>query len=166
MVTRNWYNYYKSQRMWKVITDGLKYQNGNVGNSGYGTSPQSDTLLFRTGSVQIGGSSNGIVLGSGMTPATLDDYCLESRITSGLSGSVSLTSDPNNDLLYTLVLTSTSTDDITIGEIGIMSYAYTGQNGGNALVLIERTVLDTPVTIPAGGIGQVTYTIRMNYPTA
>lgn len=29
---------------------------------------------------------------------------------------------------------------------------------------INRTVFDTPVTIAAGGVGQVTYTIRMNYP--
>ena len=32
-------------------------------------------------------------------------------------------------------------------------------------IWVERTVLETPVTIPAGGVGQVTYTIRMNYPT-
>ena len=44
--------------------------------------------------------------------------------------------------------------------------AYTGNSIYTTYpYLIERTVLESPITIPAnGGVGQVTYKIRMDYP--
>lgn len=60
-----------------------------------------------------------------------------------------------------MTITNNNETDITIGEVGIVY-----QTGSSYSVLFERTVLESPITIPAGGVGQVTYTIRMNYPTA
>lgn len=59
---------------------------------------------------------------------------------------------------------NTSSADVTIREIGY--YACYDGNTKNSRVLLDRTLLDTPVTIPAGSIGQVVYTITFNYPTA
>lgn len=64
--------------------------------------------------------------------------------------------------IYTI--TNSSATDITIAEVGLWGYInYAASSMENAL--LERTVLDEPVTIPAGGIGMVTYSIRYNYPT-
>ena len=65
--------------------------------------------------------------------------------------------------LYTI--TNTGSSAFTIGELGLIAATYTNVST-NSKCLVERTVLDTPVTIPAGGIGQVEYTITFNYPTA
>jgi len=112
----------------------------------------------------------GVVFGTGNTPPTVDDYTLSGSFISGLSTSnvtVAETTSKNDDgsMVFTYVYTINNSTgaDITIGEIGIQTYANSSSYYIN--VLVERTVLDTPVTIAAGGVGQVTYTIRMNYPT-
>lgn len=113
----------------------------------------------------------GVVIGTGTTPPTADDHTLSGSLISDYSFSVAIQrfNDENGagvTAIYTI--TNTGTSDFTVGEIGLIanigssvSYTYDGYKA-----LLERTVLDTPLTIPAGGIGQVTYTIRLNYPTA
>ena len=71
-------------------------------------------------------------------------------------------------IMYTL--TNTGTEDFTISEVGLFGAAYLKHKDYarylNYHVLFERTLLETPITIPAnGGVGQVTYTIRLDYPT-
>ena len=67
-------------------------------------------------------------------------------------------------------LTNTGSEDFTISELGLVTYAYITNTNGYCYennFLLERTVLENPITIPAnGGVGQVTYTIRMDYPVA
>ena len=106
-------------------------------------------------------SGNCVVLGDGDAAPTLDDCKLSGNVLSTITYNADVTRE-NEDggatitALYTI--TNTGTEDITIKELGMI---YT-----NGPVMYERTVLDSPVTIPVGGIGQVTYTIRLNYPTA
>ena len=116
-------------------------------------------------------TAEGVVFGTGTSAPTEDDYSLSGNLIAGLStNNVTTTSSFDVDVdgcTYTCVYTISNTtgSDITIGEIGICSY----MNGKFAVstsnryipVLIERTVLDSPVSIPAGGVGQVTYTIRI-----
>ena len=108
-------------------------------------------------------TTSGVVVGSGTTPPTAQDYKLENQITT-VSGNVAYntTQDADGVTINSIItVTNTADTDITIGEVGL--YVNTS---GNWTWMAERTVLETPVTIPAGGVGQVTYTIRMNYPTA
>ena len=84
---------------------------------------------------------------------------------SGFSSSLTFTGVCADDYSYhegsaVLTITNNNATDITIGEVGIV------YQGSNTAALLERTVLDSPITIPAGGVSQITYTIRMNYPTA
>lgn len=168
MVLRNWYNAFKSFRKKGIIKDGLTALNGTKSHAGYynngGTDNQSWLALYST-SMSYSTYTYGIMIGSGGTPATLDDYKLEALITSGLSVSVSVTSDDDNDGVYKLTITNTSGVDVTIKEIGMALKLYTGSNSTvSANFLVERTVLDNPITIPAGGIGLIDYAIKLPIP--
>ena len=108
----------------------------------------------------------GVMFGDGTTPVTLDDYKLSGNIITTISSSVSLSWDSDDEgcsgtALYTL--TNSGDSAITISEVGLFSGVFSNNNMN---YMLERTVLDEPVTIEAGAIGQVTYTIRLNYPTA
>lgn len=136
-------------------------------------------------SVQIGGNYNdyrnpammvlrnntagygGVVIGTGTQPPTIDDYCLSGDLISSYTSSASFSDEYDENGAYGTTLftiTNTGTKAFTIGEIGLIS----GLNGSGSSykALLERTVLETPITIEPGGVGQITYTLRMNYPTA
>lgn len=114
------------------------------------------------------GGNYGIVFGSGDTPAALSDYKLASEITSGLSGAVTDSTgiDGNGNIYLNLdiVLTNTSSSDITIKEIGWCGTLYCSTSvgattGAAKYALVERTVLETPVTIAAGEYETIRYRI-------
>lgn len=114
-------------------------------------------------------SVGGVLLGDGNTEPSLDDYRLSGNIISTVSAATvtpTVTiSDGSVIISATYSITNTGTEDITISEIGLMGKTTTSSSYETTSYLVERTVLDSPVTIPAGGVGQVTYAIRMNYPT-
>lgn len=113
--------------------------------------------------------SSFVHFGEGTTPATLDDYKLESRITSGITVSEQSVISSLVDNVVTrkanYILKNTSSSDITIGEIGIYRPIFYG-TGSTTYFLLERTVLDEPITIPSSGTGTVNYTIEIQVPTA
>lgn len=119
-------------------------------------------------------NGNGLFFGSGSTPATKADYKLESPITSGLriTNPYNLVwSDDGNGkhtAIADLIVRNTSEAEINIHEIGIFtplsqtsSDSVSGCTFNN--VLMERTVLDEPVTIAPGESKLVTYKITFNH---
>lgn len=143
---------------------------GYNSSSEYG--PYLGQVLTSYGNVGSSSSSNmkmGVVFGDGDTPVTLGDYALSGKLITTLTPAITLTpSRVDNGVTLTAVynLSNSGTSDVTIKEVGAVSRVYSNTNSNFAQLLCERTVLDAPVTIPAGGVGQVTYTIRFNYPTA
>ena len=120
------------------------------------------------------GSNNGVVLGDGDTPPTFEDYTLAGNLISNFtftaSTSVLKTDDSGATIRALYTITNNNSEEITIKEICLIVNA-TQYSSGSGLyaknkIVLDRTVLDTPVTIPAGGIGQVEYTITLNLPTA
>lgn len=117
----------------------------------------------------------GVVFGTGTTAPTENDYKLSGDAIAGLSNSnITMNEEATYDdsgaaitVVYTI--SNTTGAEITIGEVGLLDTLKTKESSVYAekyhTILWERTVLGSPVTIPAGGVGQVTYTIRMNYPT-
>ena len=110
----------------------------------------------------------GVVFGSGTTPATENDYNVESAILSGLSvPTPTVTYSYDNEKVarkLTYAVTNTSSSSITISEIGwrVKLNCTTSQGSGSTIeetVLMDRTVLDTPVTIPAGETRIIEYSI-------
>lgn len=108
----------------------------------------------------------GVYFGTGSTPATENDYRLESPITSGLSfsnQSIAYTTDNEKVVMQSsYAVTNRTAEDITIREIGCTSYI-PKYSSGSVLCMIERTVLDEPITIPAGDATSFTYKVTYNY---
>ena len=114
---------------------------------------------------------NTCVVGNGTVEATINDYCLSGDIITNIASTVKTSCQADEEGLSKTAIwtiTNNNSEAITIGEIACVG-GYKSSTSSNiqspSPMLIERTVLENPVTIPAGGVGQVTYTIRMNYPT-
>ena len=109
----------------------------------------------------------GIVVGSGSTPSSENDYSLESMIKSGLSATTptlesSIDNNGNVVLSATFSLTNTSDSPITVSEIGYVckhpgAIAYNQANTGDKSILLDRTVLESPVVIGAGNSATIRY---------
>lgn len=111
----------------------------------------------------------GVIFGSGTAQPTLDDYKLSGSLITTITASVTVnkkTTDTGYEIEGIYTLTNSGSAPVTVGEVALITTTSTSNFGENLAIIVERTVLDTPITIPAGGVGQVTYTIRMNYPTA
>ena len=125
-----------------------------------------------TGQTGPGNLYSGVYFGSGTTPPTKADYKLESVITSGLK----ITSTPLSlggsngeySAKATFILENTSSNDISVSEIGIITpFCAEGKNSYIVATtyyntLMERSVLDTPVVIAPGEIKTITYKITFN----
>lgn len=112
--------------------------------------------------------STGVVFGNGSVAPTKDDYFLSGELLTTISATFTqnVTFDENGYEISTVYnITNTGSNPITVGEVGLFANTNIASNV-SSYFLVERTVLDNPVTIPAGGVGQVTYTIRFNYPIA
>ncbi len=121
-------------------------------------------------------AGSGISVGSGDTAATKDDINLQQTITSGISLSLSATTAscevPGTPYVeFTITVTNTGSGPITIREVGykqsIKAASYPGSTSvDTALVyLLDRTVLETPVTIQAGDAGVIKYRLQVTAPT-
>ena len=109
-------------------------------------------------------NDSGVSFGIGTTPAAVSDYCLESilgdtQISVTVPSAVSFSrGNTYEEYSVTFGVTNKTADAITISEVGLIAAPQTAYP-----VLVDRTVLDAPVTIPAGQSKQITYTIRFNY---
>lgn len=144
-------------KYWTIFGDGY---------NGYNYSYYSYPYLGRV--EKSTSSYSGVIFGTGSTAPTVDDYKLSGSIVTGFSYSATKTSvtysDTGMTVSWTYSITSTASSDITIREVGLIA-STSGSSGAANMCLLDRTILDEPVTIPAGGVGQVTYTITMDYPT-
>lgn len=111
----------------------------------------------------------GIVAGSGVTPPTEDDYNIETPISLNYTSvpveALSLDNNGNPLVTLTIQATNNSNTTITISELGYFVGVGCNDTSGAASstvrsILIDRTVLDTPVTIPADGSATITYTLK------
>lgn len=100
-----------------------------------------------------------IECGTGTTEATENDYKLESPA-SGLScDSVNTAIGSNYTKIYTAIFSNTTEADIVVTEIGFFTKYYYRTNAAYNNFLLDRIVLTTPITIPAGESKPITYEI-------
>lgn len=107
-----------------------------------------------------------VEFGNGTTPATAGDYKLENKITSGITvttPSAVTTEQTDSYILWTVTFGVMALTETTISEIGLTAKITYSTGLNPVAILVDRTVLDTPITIPAGQSKQITYTIRFNY---
>jgi len=121
----------------------------------------------------LSATAAGISVGSGNTPATDEDYQLESTITSGLTAQVNRILDFDGSgypyIRYDIMLTNNTGNDIVVNEIGYKQNIQTATSSGGAsvaarLCLIDRTVLNSPLVIEAGTYEVIRYTLKTIVP--
>lgn len=128
-------------------------------------------LSSPTKAVTKDANAAGISVGIGSTAATEDDWQLENTLTTGINITLTETAYGNDApgipyVQYKVTVTNTGSDPITVKEIGykqtVGSVKYPGapNDSGTIVFLLDRTVLDTPVTIAAGDAGIITYKLR------
>lgn len=112
----------------------------------------------------------GVFFGTDSTPATESDYTLGAPITSGLS----ITSPSNyalsenadtGEVTYSAIFTVTNNSgaDINIYEIGWVCTHTQGSNSQTFCSLLDRTVLNEPIILPAGATKFITYEVTFRW---
>lgn len=148
----------------RTVTGEVRYAGGPGTNSFPGAS--------LTTAVTLNKDAAGISVGTGSTPAKDSDYNLEAPITAGINLALAKTGDGIDEdgcpyVKYDITVTNTGSDPITVTEIGYkQNYGVTSKYPGSAtestayVVLLDRSVLSTRVTIAAGDAGIITYKLR------
>lgn len=121
------------------------------------------------GNIRSDYSGTGIVFGTGNELPAMADYKLSGSIVAGLTSTYTKTvSDTDEYSRFTLnfTLTNTNAEEVTIREVGYIGECpfYNNNNRKYAYVLFWRELLESPITIPAGGVGQVSVNLDINLP--
>lgn len=126
-------------------------------------------ILFNQVTIQYNATNAGFHFGSGTTAPTENDYKMQTDITSGVSIILN-TSERGIDsgvlyMAYTFTVTNNSSANITIAEMGYVTgnasccNSASATSASNNNVLIDRTLLDTPLTIAPRETAAITYKI-------
>ena len=113
------------------------------------------------------GGNGGVVLGTGTKAPTLEDYKLWGELIAGYTYSSSVENvvdETGQSITATYTITNNNDMAFTIGEVGVIA-SFTKNATSSEKALLERTVLDEPLTIQPGSVGVLPYTIRIAYPT-
>ena len=125
-----------------------------------------DDFATYASNMQTSFSARGVIFLSGGRSPSRDDYTSDGTIVSNLSINSSDNSyeDENGYVLSkTYVITNNNSNAVTIDEVCWTSAVWYTSSKAHTF-LADRTKLESPVTIEAGGFAQITYTIRLNYP--
>ena len=140
------------------------------------TSGQASQVPYFNGGVFQGvniGAENGtgmigIYIGTGGTAPTPDDYTLESPLTSssvsrtsGVSNASAILDENNNVIGVRRMITyqNITSNNIVVREIGTFWQVFYSGSSITKLFLIERTVLDEPVTLEPNGTITVAFDV-------
>lgn len=112
--------------------------------------------------------SSSVIFGTGTNPPAIDDYDLSGDTVSTisqLSAAYAVTcTDAGATSKRIFTIQNTGTEAITICESAWMvPVAYSTSTLGSSNVMFDRTVFDTPITIPAGGTATIEYAIEFTY---
>lgn len=179
MLTKNYYSAFRNMldaytSLTSDVRVPLTTYLGYAGNSGtsYGSMDEwaglqrSGTVLqsaITNSNTSSNPQLNGVIFGDGTGTVSSDDYKLFGSVVTGFSYSATqevVRTDNECVKKHIYTITNGTSEDVTISEIGYIAQYYSGGCYHNAL--LDHTLLEEPVTIPAGGVGQVTYTITFN----
>ena len=109
-------------------------------------------------------TAGGIAFGTGDTPPTLNDYWLSGDLITTV-GIVAVTITTKIvDGVYTFVnaitVNNSGSETIVINEMAMIPFAYYS-GSSQAPAMVDRTVLDTPLTLAPGEQGVITYTFNL-----
>lgn len=95
-----------------------------------------------------------IKVGTGTTTPTQNDYGMQNEATGITCDAASTGFTSNLTKTYTATFSNSTASDINITELGLFVQDYNEND-----FLLDRTVLSTPITIPAGQSKSITYEI-------
>ena len=135
----------------------IVYMSGNFFSNGF------NTITFNN-------TGHGVHFGTGTTTPTENDYILTNGITSGISAILTYSEMKLNQqnkpyAMARFSVTNSSSADITIAEIGMVSNSFTVVTSPSSHstvgtdFLIDHTLLDTPVTIAPGATASIEYVL-------
>lgn len=151
-----------------VVAKSSAGNNVNIGPSSVTANNTLITSFTETGS----SASSGIALGSDATAATDEDYNVKSLITT-----LTFASTPSPSQYYDkttgkyygrvdITLNNNTASDVTVNEVAKFVRFYKATNLDDTIstsasngvsVMVDRTVLDSPLTVPAGGVAVLRY---------
>lgn len=156
----------------KGFTDGLlccKLTNGDIAHIARYNAHPTNVPFVNLQNIANNYSANNLICGSGTTPETYDDYCLESIFT---TSEVQNLSHKTSSLVYdeltnTFTITYSKTFlalvNIKVGEVGIMSPYFNYNTGGaSTIALVYRKAFDTAIDVPANANFVLSFTITVN----
>jgi hypothetical protein len=91
-----------------------------------------------------------MVLGTGDTPPTVEDYKLSGELITSLTYQGQPTLNDNNSLTYSILVTNNTKQPVTIKEVCLAIGTGTISSKSGAAVLLTRDVLPNPVTLNVG----------------
>ena len=140
---------------------------GSTVKMGCGTSYDSYATQMMNGyintlnHISTSGSENTLYLkvGTGTTAATEDDYELNTVNTDVSCDAVIVGISSNHTKTYTATFSNPTDSDVTVTEVGLYGNVMARNYGSPEYnkFLLDRTVLSTPITIPAGESKAITY---------
>lgn len=162
MLTKNFYSYIKA----KLQNAAAEFTTKNGEVTTY--SPISDNPPFEVmNKWSASVNAKGVSFGTGNTPASMSDYALGSilgntQISVSTPSAVSFSrGETFDEYSVSFGITNKTAEAITVSEVGLTARMH--PNYDNAYALVDRTVLDSPITIPANQTKHIAYTIRFNY---
>lgn len=133
------------------------YENVDSGSYRIDSIPSTYYNFSTSGNLSLTTGYRGIVFGSGTTPPQKTDYKIENHIADGLTYSNNSTSKANDIVNWVQTVQNTSSEPITISEVGLFSAC----RPDYPCILLTRTVLDTPVVLQPNEVK--TFTITLDY---
>ena len=169
MLTTNFYKIMLNKMQKDGLTFSFTKPDGTSGTAASAEYCLQGLQTVRSGVIGATAGFYGVCFGTGTTPPTKNDYTLEAPIDSGtLSSSVNTnpTQGFENDkvkIYITHEVKNSGSRAVTITEAGVFGCP---TSSSKSSFLLDRTLLETPVTVPAGETRSITYTIVFDYPTA
>lgn len=162
MLTRNYYKQ-QAQNATGVAVKYISYKNGTI-NANYSNGTSFYTVQFADSDIRpslLQNNSRGqIVFGNGTAEPTLDDYTISGEMLSALTVQAGTSMidylDDGVKATRVIIIQNNTSSNFTISEV-----AWFNQS---TPCLMDRTLLETPLTLAPGGAGQINYTIYFKYP--
>lgn len=130
-----------------------KDKSGNSYNTLYSFGYNQLAQISYTGSAPLGKEIIDFAVGTGSTPASIEDYILESDASTSFSNKSQSVSYANVGANYDCEITisafgkNNTASPITISEIGIYNTAVTRNGNDRSTVLLFREVLEAPLIV-------------------
>lgn len=154
-----------------VTADGKKNLSTSISSVQFNFYPLDSYFTNAVTNLLPDNGTRGFAFGDGTGSPSFGDYTLFGNCVSGYSFSKTMEykyDGVSSSIEVVFTITNNNSESITISEIGLFDFEQhkAGTSSWKHLLyMIEHTVLDSPITIGPGSVGQVVYTLKLNHPT-